>query len=310
MIIQGKEITGLFLAPMAGITDAPFRTICIEHGAALTYTEMISAKGLMYNNEKTKKLLSKTHPSEPLAVQIFGSETEPMKHATEYICSLNPVLIDINMGCPVSKVVKNGEGSALMKDINKAYETAKAVVNASSVPVSVKFRSGYDKQNLNYMEFGKAMQAAGVACLTLHPRTRDMFYSGIADWNHIVQLREAVNIPVIANGDVFSKQDIEDIRAYTGCCNVMIARGSLGNPWIFSNGTPTLEQRMQVFRRHMDLQIDYSGEKNAIKEMRKHGAWYFKGLKNSAKLRDLLFKAETKSDIINYIETILEIENV
>jgi nifR3 family TIM-barrel protein len=186
---------------------------------------------------------------------------------------------------------------------------AKAVVNASSVPVSVKFRSGYDKQNLNYIEFGKAMQDAGVACITLHPRTRDMFYSGKADWSHIVQLKQSVDIPVIANGDVFNEQDIEDIREYTGCHDVMIARGSLGNPWIFSNSTPSLEQRVQVFRHHMALQIDYNGERKGIIEIRKHGAWYFKGLKNSAKLRDLLFKAETKNDIINYIETILEIEN-
>lgn len=308
MIIQGKEIKGLFLAPMAGITDAPFRTICIEHGAVLTYSEMISAKGLFYDDQKTKKLLSKTNPSEPFAVQIFGSEIEPMQYAAQYISSLNPVLIDINMGCPVSKVVKNHEGSALMKDIKKAYKLTKAVVDASSVPISVKFRSGFEKNNLNYVEFGKAMESAGASCITLHPRTRDMFYSGEADWTHIISLKEAVSIPVIANGDVFTHKDIEDIRKKTGCFDVMIARGSLGNPWIFSNIIPSTEQRIKVFKHHMDLQIEYNGEKKAIMEMRKHGAWYFKGLHNSAKLRDMIFKAETKQDVVNCIESVLEKE--
>jgi tRNA-dihydrouridine synthase B len=308
LIIQGKEIKGLFLAPMAGITDAPFRTICIEHGAALTYSEMISAKGLLYNDKKTKKLLSRTDLSEPFAIQIFGSEAEPMKYAAEYLSSINPVLIDINMGCPVSKVVRNSEGSALMKDVNKAYEITKAVVKASKIPVSVKFRSGYDRQNKNYIEFGKAMEAAGAACVTLHPRTRDMFYSGKADWQHIVELKEALNIPVIANGDVFCQRDIEAIRKYTGCYDVMIARGSLGNPWVFTNSLPSIEQRMNVFKHHMDLQIDYNGEKKGIMEMRKHGAWYFKGLHNSAKLRDLIFNAETKEDVIRCIDIFLDTE--
>ncbi len=308
MIIQGKDIKGLFLAPMAGITDAPFRTICIEHGAMLTYSEMVSAKGLLYNDKKTIKLLSKTNPSEPFAIQIFGFEIEPMKYAAQYTSSLNPLLIDINMGCPVSKVVRNNEGCALMKDVKKAYEITKEVVKASKVPVSVKFRSGFDKQNLNYIEFGKAMEAAGAACVALHPRTRDMFYSGKADWSHIVKLREAVNIPVIANGDVFSEQDIEDIRSKAGCHDVMIARGSLGNPWIFSNIIPSVEQRVNVFNHHMELQIEYNGEKKGIMEMRKHGAWYFKGLHNSAKLRDLIFKAETRNDVIRCIELILDIE--
>ncbi len=306
MIIQEKNIEGLFLAPMAGITDAPFRTICIEHGAKLTYSEMISAKGLLYNDKKTKKLLSKTNPTEPFAIQIFGSEIEPMKYAAQYVSSLNPVLIDINMGCPVSKVVRNGEGSALMKDLGKAYKITKAVVNASKVPVSVKFRSGFDNQNLNYIEFGKAMEAAGAVCITLHPRTRDMFYSGKADWSHIVKLRENINIPVIANGDVFCEQDIKDIRKQTGCYDVMIARGSLGNPWIFLNTIPSLEQRIEVFMRHVELQIEYNGEKKGIIEMRKHGAWYFKGLKNSAKFREIIFKAESLEDINNCIKLILQ----
>ncbi|MFA5341723.1 MAG: tRNA dihydrouridine synthase DusB [Clostridia bacterium] len=309
MIIQGKEIKGLFLAPMAGITDAPFRTVCVEHGAALTYSEMISAKGLLYDDKKTKKLLSKTNPSEPFAIQIFGSEIEPMKYAAQYVSSLNPVLIDINMGCPVAKIVKNLEGSALMKDIKKAYQITKAVVEASNVPVSVKFRSGFDKQNLNYIDFGKAMEEAGAACITLHPRTRDMFYSGKADWSHIIELKENVNIPVIANGDVICEQDIEDIRNQTGCYDVMIGRGSLGNPWIFSNTIPSTEQRVNVFKYHMDLQINYNGEKKGIMEMRKHGAWYFKGLHNSAKLRDLIFKAVTRNDVIRCIEMILNTEN-
>lgn len=305
MNIFDKQLNGLFLAPLAGISDAPFRTICIEHGASLTYTEMISAKGLYYKDKKTQKLLLKTHEDEPLAVQIFGSDIKSMEYAADYLSLLNPILIDINMGCPVTKVVKNGEGCALMKDIKKAYEITSSVVKAAKVPVSVKFRSGFDKQSINYIEFAKAMEAAGAACITLHPRTRDMFYSGFADWSHIVQVKQAVKIPVIANGDVFSQQDVEDIKSFTGCNQVMIARGSLGNPWIFSNHSPTIEERISVFVKHMELQIEYSGEEKGVVEMRKHGGWYFKALPNSAKLRDLIFKAQTRKDVIDCIEVIL-----
>lgn len=295
--IKNKKIWGLFLAPLAGISDAPFRSICLEEGADLVYSEMVSAKGLYYKDKKTEDLMKKMKKEEPLAIQIFGSDLEALEYAAKYISQTDVTLIDINMGCPVSKIVKNKEGSALMKDIPKAYQVAKTVVEASRVPVSVKFRSGFEKDSLNYIEFAKAMEEAGVSFITLHPRTRDMYYSGKANWDHIVKVRESVNIPVIANGDVYTYEDIDKIKEYTGCLAVMIGRGAMGNPWIFSGKTPSLEERISTFKRHAQLQIEFCGEKRGIMEMRKHGAWYFKGLYNSAQFRNMIFTAKNMSDI-------------
>ncbi len=295
--IKNKKIWGLFLAPLAGISDAPFRSICLEEGADLVYSEMVSAKGLYYKDKKTEDLMKKMKKAEPLAIQIFGSDLESLEYAAKYISQTDVTLIDINMGCPVSKVVKNKEGSALMKDVPKAYQVAKTVVEASRVPVSVKFRSGFEKDSLNYLEFAKAMEEAGVSFITLHPRTRDMYYSGKANWDHIVEVRENVSIPVIANGDVYTYEDIEKIKEYTGCSAVMIGRGAMGNPWIFSGKTPSLEDRINTFKRHAQLQIEFCGEKRGIMEMRKHGAWYFKGFHKSAQFRNMIFTAKNMSDI-------------
>lgn len=302
MIISGKEINGIFLAPMAGVTDSAFRTICIEQGAALTYTEMISAKGLYYKDIKTRELLHKTTSDEPLAVQIFGSDEAAMAYAAAYICEYNPVMIDINMGCPVPKVVKSKEGSALMKDIPKAFKIASCVVRASSVPVSVKFRSGFDSEHINCVEFARAMEEAGVSRITLHPRTREMFYSGKADWKYIKAVKEAVKIPVTGNGDVFRYEDVQRMKDETGCDNVMIGRGSLGYPWIFSGTEPDTDVKIKTFIRHLDMEIDIKGEERGVLEMRKHGAWYFKGVRNSARMRELIFKAGTRREIISYIQ--------
>ncbi|MBN1624482.1 MAG: tRNA dihydrouridine synthase DusB [Clostridia bacterium] len=291
--IQFKS--NLFLAPMAGVTDAAFRAICSEHGYGLAYTEMISAKALMYKDKKTIGLLAKADEEPEPAIQIFGSDCESIKYAADYLSSTNTPLIDINMGCPAPKIVRNGEGSALMKDIEAAEGVIRATVENTDKPVTVKIRSGWNKDNINAIEFALMAQNCGVKAVAVHPRTRDMYYSGKADWSVVKAVKDNLEIPVIGGGDIFCAEDAFKMMETTGCDAVMVARGAMGNPWIFDNynnlvsGKPItfidIEERIATIRRHLELMIKYKGEHVAILEMRKHAAWYMKGVQGSSEFK-------------------------
>lgn len=296
--IGNVELDNPFLlAPLAGITDAPTRRICKAQGAALVYTEMVSAKGLWYGDRKTEKLL-KVYPDEmPVAYQLFGSEPKIMAHAADELKDRPNVIFDINMGCPVPKVVKNGEGSSLMKKPHLVYDIVKACVDASGgKPVTAKIRAGWDDASVNAVEIAGQIEAAGGAAVAVHGRTREQFYSGEADWSVIKAVKEAVNIPVIGNGDIFSGEDAMRMMDETGCDMVMIARGSLGNPWIFREALalwegrpvpekPTLEEKIEMMIYHLNSLAEEKGEYVAVREMRKHASWYLKGVRGSAAVR-------------------------
>ena len=301
----------IFLAPMAGITDYAFRKLCKEQGAGLTYTEMISAKAVCYQDKKTFEI-ARIYPDEkPTALQIFGSEPLVMAKAAEILGDQGAFLIDINMGCPAPKIVKNGEGCALMKNLKLAGEIISAVVNASCLPVTVKIRKGWDMERENAVEFAQMAEQAGAQAITIHGRTQDMFYSGSADWEIIARVKDKVRIPVIGNGDIRTTQDVLKIKRMTGCDGVMIGRASLGNPWIFSwigneacskspDVDPVLKDEMIL--RHMQLMLDTKGEIQTVNEMRKHIAWYLKGLKNAAKARDRIFKINDLNGVKRELE--------
>lgn len=284
------------LAPMAGVSDLPFRLLCMEKGAGLLCMEMISAKALTYRNKNTEALLA-IHPDEyPVSLQIFGSEPEVMSEAVKMINDHPFQILDINMGCPVTKIVKNHEGSALMLEPKKVYDIVSAVVKATDKPVTVKIRKGFDKDHTNAPEIAKIIEEAGAAAVAVHGRLREEYYSGVADWDIIKKVKEAVNIPVIGNGDVNSPQKAEAMLKETGCDGVMIARAAEGNPWIFAElnayfndeivlKRPERKELIDTMLRHSRLLIEYKGEYLGIREMRKHVAWYTKGLPGSARLR-------------------------
>lgn len=292
------------LAPMAGVTDLPFRLLCKEQGAGLLCMEMISAKALQYKNKNTKTLLS-IHPQEyPVSLQLFGSDADIMSRMAQEIEELPFQILDINMGCPVPKVVKNGEGSALMNQPKLVYEIVSKTVKAINKPVTVKIRKGFDENHVNAVEIAKIIEEAGASAVAVHGRTREQYYSGKADWDIIRQVKEAVSIPVIGNGDVVSAESALALRTQTGCDGVMIGRGAQGNPWIFSDVIqyektgvhppgPDCTAIRDMMLRHAKMQIEFKGDYLGIREMRKHVAWYTKGLKGSAKLRDDINKAET-----------------
>ncbi len=305
----------IFLSPMAGITDMPFRYLCSKMGAGLTCTEMVSGKGLYYNDEKTKRL-TVTHPLEaPCAVQIFGSEPEIMAKAAEAFNSRNDIaIIDINMGCPARKIVENGEGCALMRDEKLAESIISAVVNASQKPVTVKFRKGFDRHNA--VEFAQMAQEAGVKAVTVHGRTRDQFYAGKADWEIIARVKQAVKIPVIGNGDVFTPEHAVKMMNTTGCDGVMIGRGAQGNPWIFQRilhyintkellPYPTNEEKQHIIKEHYQMMIDQKGETTAVKEMRKHLAWYIKGMPGATRVRAEIIKLTSASEVMALVDEYL-----
>lgn len=311
----------VFLAPMAGVTDLSFRLICKEMDCGMVYMEMVSSKGLYYNDKKTEGLLQ-IHPEEkPVALQIFGSDPDIMAKAAYMLNDRENLILDINMGCPTPKIVKNGDGSALMKTPKLAGEIVRAVVKESIKPVTVKIRKGWDENNINAVELAKILEENGAKAIAVHGRTREQFYSGKADWDIIKKVKEAVNVPVIGNGDVFSVQDGIDILNQTKCDGIMIGRGSQGNPWLFKrlvhymkNGDllpePSAKDKILMAIKHMELAINYKGERIGIKEMRKHIAWYLKGLRGTASLRNHINTIGTKEEMKNVLIEYLQNEGI
>lgn len=302
----------LILAPMAGVTNRPFRTICKEIGnPGLVCTEMASSKAMFHNDQKTKRLLNTDGEKRPISYQIFGSDVETMAFSAKYISEFADI-IDINMGCPAPKVVKNGDGSKLLLDLDKAEEIMKAVVQTSKVPVTLKIRKGWDKENIVAVEVARIAERAGISAITVHGRTRSEFYSGIADLDIIKKVKENVKIPVIGNGDVIDEITAKKMFEYTGVDGIMIGRGSFGNPWIFRNiiyylqngekfSEPTNQEKLEVMKKHIKLAVEEKGE-IAIKELRKHIAWYTKNMKKSSEFRNSINKVETEKELLLKIE--------
>ena len=304
----------IFLAPMAGVTDMPLRILCKEFGAGLVYTEMVSSKGMFYNDEKTKQLMNINDAERPVAVQIFGSDATIMSETAKKV-SEEADIIDINMGCPAPKVTKNLDGSKLMLHPELVDEITKMVVGASSVPVTIKIRKGWDDEHINAVEVARIAEKNGVSAITVHGRTREQFYTGKADLDIIKKVKEAVNIPVIGNGDIVDGESAKKMFQETGCDAIMIGRGSNGNPWIFKevieyleNGIelpkPTLEERKQMILRHLKMLVEYKGEYTAIREMRKQIAWYIKGIENAATIRNEINQIEDLNDLVGKIKQI------
>jgi len=303
------------LAPMASVADKAYRLMCKKYGAAYLVSEMISAKGLCFGDKKTARLCEIEPEERPYALQLFGEESYYMGKAAYMLGEHKPDVIDINMGCPVPKIVSNGSGSALMKDPERAFEIAKEVVKNAGCPVTVKFRAGWDEQSKNAVEFAKIIEQAGVAAIAVHGRTRMQFYSGKADWDIIKAVKSAVSIPVIANGDVTDGKSAKALYEHTGCDLVMIGRGSYGRPWVFEqvkryleNGEvmpePDLEEKMRVMKEHCELICKYKGERQGMKEARKNVQWYIKGLRGSAKLRGRCSELVQLSDLEMMIDAI------
>lgn len=298
----------VFLAPMAGVTDLPFRILCKEMGCGLVYSEMVSAKGILYDNKNTTELLEIDPKERPVAVQLFGSDPEILGAMAKKIEPYPIDIIDVNMGCPAPKIVKNGEGSCLMKTPELVGKIVKSLVESQSKPVTIKFRKGFDDDHINAVEIAKIAEANGASAVAVHGRTREQYYSGKADWDIIKQVKAAVNIPVIGNGDVFTPQDAKNLLEYTGCDAIMVGRGAQGNPWIFQRilhylhtgeilPEPTAEERVEKALRHAEMLIDYKGEYIGVREMRKHMAWYMKGLSGAAELRGKLNYAENRAEL-------------
>ena len=309
--------SNVILAPMAGVCDLPFRLLCREQGAALVCMEMVSAKAIYYNNKNTE-LLMEIHPGEvPASLQLFGSDPQIISEMAKRIEERPFSILDLNMGCPVPKVVNNGEGSALMKNPILAGKIIEAVVKAIQKPVTVKIRKGFDEAHVNAVELAKIAEASGAAAVAIHGRTREQYYSGKADWDIIAQVKQAVKIPVIGNGDIVDGQTAKSMLTQTGCDGVMIGRASQGNPWIFREVNhflatgetpepPTKQEKRELVKRHAKLQLDCKGEYTAVREMRKHLAWYTAGMPHSAAFRQQINSMETMDDLFCGIDRIFE----
>ncbi|HHX77321.1 MAG TPA: tRNA dihydrouridine synthase DusB [Firmicutes bacterium] len=305
---QVKLKNPLISAPMAGVSNLPYRLLAKEAGAALVCTEMVSAKGLLMMPQKTQKLLALSPLEKPVSVQLFGSEPRLMAAAAKIVESMGADIIDINMGCPVPKVVKAGEGCALMLDLSLSGAIIKAVVDAVRIPVTVKIRKGWDDTKINALEAALTAQEKGAAAVTVHGRTRTQLYGGKADWEIIRKVASALDIPVIGNGDVFLPEDAARMLAETGCAAVMIGRGGLGNPWLFKQAAcylqrgvilpqPSAAEKIKLALRHLDMLVELKGERVAVREMRKHACWYIKGLENAAEARREICRASSRAEL-------------
>lgn len=307
-----KLAAPLALAPMAGITDLPFRLICRRLGCGMTVSEMVSAKGLLYKNVKTTEMLRIDDGERPTAIQLFGSVPEELAEAARMVEASGADMIDFNMGCPVPKIVNNGEGSALMKQPQLAHDILAAMVKAVKIPVTVKFRAGWDDSSRNAVEIAKAVEAAGVSAVAVHGRTRQQFYEGKADWGVIAEVKQAVKVPVFGNGDIFTVEDGLRMLAETGVDGLMIGRGADGNPWIFRElaavlrgeerpAAPSLQERLAQAAEHLDMLIDYKGEHISVKEMRRHISAYLKGLPHAAEFRGRFHKVDTREQFMELL---------
>ena len=306
----------IILAPMAGITDKAFRQICSEFSPGLMCTEMVSSKAILYNDEKTKKLMNIENEKKPISIQIFGSDLESMEYAAKEV-SKTASIIDINMGCPVPKVVKNGDGSKLLLELEKAATIIKTVVKNATVPVTVKFRKGWDNDHIVATDIAQIAEENGASAITIHGRTRSEFYSGKVDLDIIKKVKEAVNIPVIGNGDIVDEETALKMFEYTGVDGIMIGRGAFGNPWIFEKikyflqngqkmGEITSQEKLDIIKQHIEYCIQDKGELTAIKEMRKHIAYYTKNLKNASSFRCFINTIESKEELIHNLEDFFE----
>ena len=302
----------ILLAPMAGITDLPFRLICKEFGPGLVTTEMVSSKAILYDDSKTKKLMNIECEKRPISMQIFGSDIEAMSYAAKYVSDIAEI-VDINMGCPAPKVTKNGDGSKLLLDLERAKQVIEAVVQNSKVPVTLKIRAGWDKDTIVAPELARIAESVGVSAITIHGRTRDEFYSGRADLEIIKNVKQAVNIPVIGNGDIKDEESAIEMFEKTGVDGIMIGRAALGNPWLFEKiihylktgeklPDRPLKEKLELIKRHLDLEVKEKGEYTAVREFRKHIAYYTKNLPNSSSFRNSVNIVETQKDFIQKID--------
>ena len=304
----------IILAPMAGVTDLPFRIICKKYGnPGLVCNEMVSAKAIVYEDEKTLEMIKTNNEKRPISMQIFGSDPETMGKAAKFISEYADI-VDVNMGCPAPKVVKNGDGSKLLLDLKLVEAIVKEVVKNSTKPVSVKIRKGWDENNIVAVEAAKIIEKAGADAIVIHGRTRQEFYSGVADWKIIKEVKDAVSIPVIGNGDIKTEEDAERMFEETGVDGIMIGRGALGNPWIFSqieyyleHGKKkeeiSLDEKYNVILEHFNLLLEEKGEYTATREIRKHIAWYVKGLKSASEIRNEINKVESKEEFFDILKT-------
>ena len=308
----------LILAPMAGVTDLPFRLLCKEQGAGLLCMEMVSAKAILYKNKNTEALLSIDERELPVSLQLFGSDPDIISQIAHQMEERPFDILDLNMGCPVPKIVNNGEGSALMKNPHLAGEIIEKTAKAIQKPVTVKIRKGFDDTCVNAVEMAKIAEASGAAAVAVHGRTREQYYSGKADWDIIRQVKEAVSIPVIGNGDLLSAEDVIAMYEQTGCDGFMIGRGAQGNPWIFKQvlhyfetgeklAKPGFEEVTDMLLRHARMMLEFKGEYTGIREIRKHGAWYTAGYPNSAKLRVMINEVETYNQLEELLQKVCEL---
>ena len=322
MRIGNVDIPGVAaLAPMAGVADRAFRELCMSFGADYAVSEMVSAKGITYGSKKSAELMELSDAERPCAIQLFGSEPDVMAEAVRFAMQYKPDIIDINMGCPVPKVNSNGCGCQLMTNPKLCAEIVKASVEASDVPVTVKIRKGIDKDHVNAVDVAIACEQAGVAAITVHGRTREQMYAPTADWDIIRDVKRAVSVPVIGNGDVFSAYDAANLYEHTGCDMIMVGRGALGNPWIFSEinsffmtdkipPKPTAVIKAATMLRHVSAICLYKGEKAGMREARKHISWYLKGFKNAAAFRNEAGRLETLNEFSDLVKRVLRAQNI